>query len=63
MKLSKITRHIVDSINELLLFSGQEQQAELHPGKALCLPYHLPSLALQLHHPVSSQGVCAWRYW
>lgn len=39
--------------------SGQVQWAELHHGEAPYLPYPLPVLALQLHHSVPPQAVCA----
>lgn len=42
-----------------LAYAGQVQWAELHHGEAPYLPYALPVLALQLHHPLPPQAVCA----
>ena len=42
---------------------GQEQQVELHTGEAKRLPHCVFALALELHDPVSPQGLCPWTYW
>lgn len=39
--------------------AGQVQWAELHHGEASHLPCTLPVLALQLHHPLPPEAVCA----
>ena len=57
------TQAIFTHIRTCSVMLGQEQQVELHTGEAKRLPPCLSALALQLHDPVSPQGLCPWIYW